>query len=124
VAAAATLSGCASAPPTPSGAILPMEGGRYQSTVRSSEEADAQRIAMRDAEITCNKTPPKAYMPWEAKPAPAKFMVVSQTTKNKEGKEIKSSDNKMMDAGIAVGLRKLGLEAKDSITVTTIFKCE
>lgn len=34
------------------------------------------------------------------------------------------SDNKMLDAGIAVGLRKFGLEEKDAVEVSTVFRCE
>lgn len=59
-----------------------------------------------------------------AKPPPAKYAVVSQTMVDKNGKEVKSSDNKMLDAGIAVGLKRLGLEPKDAVEITTVFRCE
>ncbi len=49
---------------------------------------------------------------------------MTQTVKDKEGKEIKSSDNKMLDTGVALFSRKYGLESKDSVEVTTIFKCD
>ena len=43
--------------------------------------------------------------------------------KDKDGKEIKSA-NKNLDAGIAVGLRYFGLDAKDTVQSTTVFRCE
>ncbi len=120
---ALAISGCATPAPRPFGAVLPMEGGRYQSAIKSSDTAQALKHFTRDAEITCAKGATGTRMPWDAKPAPAKYVVVSQTMKEKGGKEIKS-DNKMLDAGIAVGLRHLGLEAQDAVEVTTLFKCE
>jgi hypothetical protein len=120
----ALLAGCASPPPRPSGAIVPMEGGRYQSAVKSGDSQAALKTFTRDAEITCTKGETKTRMPWEAQPAPPKYTVVTQTVKDKEGKEIKSSDNKMLDAGISIFTRKHGLESKDSVEVTTIFKCD
>jgi hypothetical protein len=118
------LAGCATPPPRPIGAVLPMAGGTYQSTVKSSDEQQALKTFTHDAEVTCRKgDAPKPRMPWEAAPAPPKFSVLSQTMKNKDGKDIKS-DNKMLDAGIAVGLRKFGMESQDSVTATTVFKCE
>jgi hypothetical protein len=63
-------------------------------------------------------------LPWVAKPPPAKYTVISQTVTDKSGKEIKSSDNKMLDAGIAVGLKRFGLEPQESVEITTVFKCE
>jgi hypothetical protein len=122
--AVATLAGCASAPPRPTGAIVPMGEGRYQSAVKSADVAQALKTFTRDAEITCAKPDGKARMPWDAQPAPAKYAVISQSVKNKDGKEIKSSDNKMLDTGVALGLRKFGLEAQDAVEVSTIFKCE
>ncbi len=118
------LAGCATAPERPRGAIVPMEGGRYQSAVKSEDPASALKTFTNDAELTCTKGGDKSRMPWEAKPAPGKYAVISQTIKAKDGKEIKSSDNKMLDAGIAVGLRRFGLESKDAVEVMTIFKCE
>ncbi len=125
VATIITLAGCASPPPRPSGAITPLEGGRYQSNIKRGDAEGAYKTFARDAEITCDKTPPgKTYMPWETKPAPAKYAVISQKAVDKNAKEVKSSDNKMLDAGIAVGLKKFGLEGKDAVELTTIFKCE
>ncbi len=120
----ALAAGCATAPPRPRGAIVPMEGGRYQSAVKAGDQQAALKTFTHDAEVTCTKGETKQRMPWEAQPAPAKYAVISQTVKDKEGKEIKSSDNKMLDAGIAVGLRRFGLESKDAVEVTTVFKCE
>jgi len=118
------ISGCASAPARPVGAVLPLENGRFQHSIKGMDEPGALKTLAHDAEITCNKTPAGPRMPWQAPPPPAKYVVVSQSIKNKDGKQIKSSDNKALDAGIAVGLRKFGLEGQDSVEVTTIFKCE
>lgn len=124
LAALATLAaGCASPPPRPIGAVLPMAGGQYQSTVKSSSSEQALKTFTRDAEITCGDgKPAKPRLPWEAAPPPPKYVVVSQTMKDKDGKDIKSG-NQMLDAGIAVGLRKIGLESQDSVTATTVFRC-
>jgi hypothetical protein len=119
------LAGCATPPPRPSGAITPLEGGKYQSNIKRESAEGAYKTFANDAEITCDKTPPgKTYMPWESKPAPAKYTVISQKAVDKNAKEVKSSDNKMLDAGIAVGLKRFGLEGKDAVELTTIFKCE
>ncbi len=124
IAATALAAGCATPPPRPTGAIVPMAGGQFQSAVTGADPQQTLTIFTRDAEITCSKDEPKAFrMPWEPPPKRAKFSVVSQTMKYKDGKEIKS-DNKLLDAGIAVGLRKLGLEDKDSLQITTVFKCD
>lgn len=117
------LTGCATPPERPRGAVVPMEGGRYQSAVKAADTESGLRTFTRDAEITCAKPDGRTRMPWEAQPAPAKYVVVSQTLKTKDGKEIKS-ENKLLDAGIAVGLRRFGLEAQDAVEVSTIFKCE
>lgn len=119
----ATLVGCASAPQRPQGAVVPLEGGRYQSAIKAPDTATALRTFTNDAEITCTKSDGKARMPWEGKPAPGRYVVVSQSLKSKDGKDIKS-DNKLLDAGIAVGLRRFGLEGQDAVEVSTIFKCE
>jgi hypothetical protein len=122
--AIATLAaGCASPPPRPIGAVLPMAGGSYQSTVKSSNPEQALKTFTHDAEVTCGDGKgSKPRMPWEAAPPPPKYVVVSQTMKDKDGKDIKSG-NQMLDAGIAVGLRKFGMESKDSVTATTVFRC-
>lgn len=114
------LAGCSSAPRKPFGAVVPIEGGQYRSSLKSSNEAQAQKVFMTDAEITCEK-PPASSMFW-SKATPGKYVVVSQTMKEKEGKEIKSDDKKL-DAGIAIALRKFGMEAQDAVEVNTIFKC-
>lgn len=127
LAAALTLSliaGCATAPARPRGAVVPMEGGRWQSAVKAGDSQAALKTFTHDAEVTCAKGETGPRMPWEAKPAPAKYAVISQAVKDKEGKEVKSSDNKMLDAGIDVFTRKYGLQSQDAVEVTTIFKCE
>lgn len=118
--------GCATqGPPRPIGAVLPMAGGTYQSTVKAGDPEQALKTFTHDAEVTCGDgKPPARRMPWESAPPPSppKFVVVSQSMRDKDGKEIKSG-NKMLDAGIAVGLRRFGLEAQDSVTATTVFRC-
>ena len=118
------LAGCATGPERPRGAVVPMEGGRYQSAVKAGDPQAALKTFTQDAELTCTKGGAKSRMPWEAKPDPGKYAVISQTVKSKDGKEIKPSDNKLVDAGIAVGLRRFGLESKDEVEVMTVFKCE
>jgi hypothetical protein len=124
IAAIVALAGCATAPERPGGAILPLEGGRYQSNIKRANAEAAISTFTRDAEITCKKPETKTRMPWEAAPPPAKYAVISQKMVDKNAKEVKSSDNKMLDAGIAVGLKRFGLEGQDAVEITTIFKCE
>lgn len=124
LAAVAAAAGCASAPERPYGAVLPMAGGGFKSSVKSSDASSGLKTFTRDAEITCAKGPAPSPLPWVAKPLPAKYAVVSQTVVDKNGKDVKSSDNKMLDAGIAVGLKHLGLEPKDAVEITTIFRCD
>jgi hypothetical protein len=124
LAAIVALAGCATAPERPGGAILPLEGGRYQSNIKRANAEAAISTFTRDAEITCKKPETKTRMPWESAPLPAKYAVISQKMVDKNAKEVKSSDNKMLDAGIAVGLKRFGLEGQDAVEITTIFKCE
>ena len=105
------LSGCATAP---RGAVLSLQGGQYQSVVKSSDRASASKVMDGDAKITCG-----GGMFSKG----GKYAVISQTIKEKDGKEIRT-DNKTTDAGIALGLRYMGLESKDAVELTTVFKCE
>lgn len=114
------LSGCAT--PGPAGAVLPLEGGRYQHSISGLDPEQALKGLAADAGRTCAKEPQKKLMPWETAPV-GRFVVLSQSMKDKDGKEIKSA-NKNLDAGIAVGLRYFGLDAKDTVQSTTIFRCE
>jgi hypothetical protein len=120
----ALAAGCASAPPRPSGALQPMEGGRFQSVVKAEDKAGALKTFSRDAELTCTKGGEKSRMPWEAKPAPGKYAVVSQNVVEKAAEKVKSTDNKMLDVGVALGVKRLNMEGKDSVEITTVFKCE
>jgi len=120
---ACALCGCASAPPRPIGAVAPMVGGGFQSTVSGPDKASASKTFTHDADVTCRKGPPPSSLPWAAAPEPGRFTLVSQTAKDKEGKKIKSDDSKL-DAGIAVGLRYMGLESKDSVELVSVFKCD
>jgi hypothetical protein len=52
-----------------------------------------------------------------------KYVVLTQEVKEKSG-QIASSGDGRLDAGIAVGIRHLGLERSDQVEVTTKFKCE
>lgn len=114
------LSGCAT--PGPAGAVLPLEGGRYQHSISGYDPEQALKGLAADAGRTCAKEPQKKLMPWETAPT-GRFVVLSQSMKDKDGKEIKSA-NKNLDAGIAVGLRYFGLDAKDTVQSTTVFRCE
>ncbi len=124
LATAVVVAGCATPPPRPTGAIVPMGGGTFKSSIRSPDTSIGLRTFTNDAEITCSKGEKPSPLPWVAKPPPPKYTVISQTTADKSGKEIKSSDNKMLDVGVAVGLRHLGLEAKEAVEITTVFKCD
>jgi hypothetical protein len=124
LATAAVIAGCATPPPTPSGAIVPMGGGIFKSSIKSSDASMALKTFTNDAEITCSTGGKPSPLPWVAKPPPPKYAVISQNAVDKSGKEIKSSDNKKLDAGIAVGLRYIGLESKEAVEITTVFKCE
>ena len=120
----ATAAGCATAPERPRGAIQPMEGGRYQSAVKAEDKAAALKTFSHDAELTCTKTSEKSRMPWDAKPLPGKYAVVSQNVVEKAAEKVKSTDNKMLDVGVALGVKRLHMEGKDVVEITTVFKCE
>lgn len=112
----ALLSGCATRSPT--GAVIALAGGEHRSVITSTDIAQASKTFDSDAKLTCGGS---GGFPGMSKPG--KYQVVSQTVKNKEGKEIQA-DNKNLQAGIAVGLRYLGMDAKDSVTLETVFKCQ
>lgn len=123
VSALALLAGCATTNPRPIGAIVPMEGGSYRSEVKSDSLAQATKAFVHDAELTCGGAEAPSRLPWAAKTPPvAKYVVVSQTNKTTGGKEIEA-ENKNVQAGIAAGLRYLRLESKESVEITTVFKC-
>lgn len=120
---ALSAAACASPPPRPTGAIVPMQGGQFRSEIAGMDAQQALSTFVRDAEITCRKGDDSAVrMPWTPAPPPPKYTVISQDIRTKDGQQIKS-DHKMLDAGIAVGLRRLGLEDKGSVQVTTMFRC-
>lgn len=113
--ASIALAGCAT---TPMGAVVPMAGGTHQSVVKAGDKAAASRAMDHDAKLTCG-TP--GTVPMMNKDG--KYIVVSQTEKAKDGKAIEA-ENKNITAGIAVGLRYIGLESKDTFELTTVFKCQ
>jgi hypothetical protein len=112
----ALLAGCAATGPM--GAVVPLAGGEHRSVVNAGDLADANKIFDNDAKLTCGSG---GSFPGMSRPG--KYVMVSQTAKTKEGKEIQT-ENKTVQAGIAVGLRYLGLEAKDAVTLETVFKCQ
>jgi hypothetical protein len=54
---------------------------------------------------------------------PGRYVLVSQTAKTKQGQVIEA-ENKNVAAGIAVGLRCLGLESQDAVALESVFKCQ
>lgn len=118
LATAAVLAGCASSPRL-NGAVLPMQGGTHQSVIAGPDAATALRAFDQDAKATCGTTGAIAALN-----KPGKYSVVSQNTVAKGGEQIASTDNKKVDAGVAVGLRYLGLDKQATVEVTTVFKCE
>jgi hypothetical protein len=111
------LTACASGPRL-SGAVTPQAGGQLQSVVKGSDRTSALRNFDNDAKSYCGK--PGAI---PALATPGKYVVVSQNVVDKKADKISSGDGKL-DAGIAVGVRYLGMEKQDSVEVITIFKCE
>lgn len=102
----------------PIGAVVPMTGGVHQSVVNAPDRSGALRSFDNDAKLTCGSSSP---LPGMARPG--RYVVVSQSGKEKTAKEIQA-ENKNVQAGIAVGLRYLGLEERDSYELTTVFRCE
>ncbi len=116
--ATAVAAGCASGPQL-RGAVVPIQGGAHQSVVTGPDNTTALRAFDDDAKATCG-----TQGVVKALNKPGKYSVVSQNTVTKGAEKIASSDDKKLDAGISVGLRYLGLESKDKVEVTTVFKCE
>lgn len=115
--AAALLGGCASSKPI--GAVIPMQGGTHQSVVQSMDSTQAMKSFDHDAKLTCGTA---GAIP--ALDKPGNYVVVSQNASAKGPGKIASSDDKRLDAGIAVGMRYLGLEGKESVELTTVFRCQ
>ncbi len=112
----AGLGACAA--PQPRGAVLPMQGGIYQSVVKGPDQAMANKIFDSDAKLTCGSAGAVRVMD-----KPGKYVVLSQNGRDKDGKKVEA-DSKTATAGLTVGLRYLGLESKDSYELTSTFKCE
>jgi major membrane immunogen (membrane-anchored lipoprotein) len=115
--AAVLLAGCASRAQL-IGVVTPMADGQLQSVVKAADKTTALRHFDNDAKLHCGKRGFIAAMDTKGK-----YVVVSQDVKEKSGK-IGSSGDARIDAGIAVGIRRLGLERDDQVEVTTMFKCE
>jgi len=117
-AALLALTACASGPRL-SGAVTPQTGGNLQSIVKATDKTQALRNFDNDAKAYCG-TP--GAIP--ALDKPGRYVVISQNVNEKKAEQILSSGDGKLDAGIAVGLRRFGLEKQDSVEVTTVFKCE
>jgi len=111
------LTACASRPQM-AGVVTPMAGGQLQSVVKAADKTTAMRYFDGDAKIHCGTRGVIAAMD-----KAGRYVVVSQEVKEKSG-QIASSGDSRIDAGIAVGIRHLGLERSDQVEVTTMFRCE
>jgi hypothetical protein len=107
----ALLTACASQ----MGAVVPLQGGTHQSVVKATDKPGAIRMFDNDAKLTCGGGGIMAKA--------GKYAVISQTAKEKEAAGVKT-DNKTVDATIAVGLKYLRLQDSDTYELTTVFKCE
>jgi type IV pilus biogenesis protein CpaD/CtpE len=115
--ATALLAACASRPQMV-GVVTPMASGQLQSVVKATDRTTALRYFDNDAKIHCGKRGAIAAMDTKGK-----YLVLSQDFKEKSG-QIASSGDGRLDAGIAVGIRRLGLERDDQVEVATMFKCD
>jgi len=116
-AAGLALAACASGPRLV-GAVTPQAGGTLQSIVKGADRTMALRSFDNDAKAYCG-TP--GAIP--ALDKPGKYVVVSQNVVDKQGDRANTGDGRI-DAGVTAGMRYLGLEKKDSVEVTTVFRCE
>jgi hypothetical protein len=114
---AAMLGGCASKPMN--GAVIPMQGGGYQSVVKRVDKASAMWAFDQDAKVTCGKS-----SPIPALATPGKYSVVSQNASEKAGQAAKDikTDNKALNAAIAIKFPQR--DTPGSYELTTVFKCE
>lgn len=117
LAATLLVAACASRPQL-IGVVTPMVGGPSQSVVKATDKTTAMRHFDHDARIHCGKRGVIAAMD-----KAGKYVVVSQDVKEKSG-QIAGSGDARIDAGIAVGIRHLGLERADQVEVTTVFSCQ
>jgi len=116
-AASLALTACASGPRL-TGAITPQVGGNLQSLAKGPDRTTALRNFDNDAKAYCG-TP--GAIP--ALDKPGKYAVISQNVVDKQGDKPNTGDGRI-DAGVTAGMRYLGLEKKESVEVTTVFKCE
>jgi hypothetical protein len=113
LASLALLAACATPPPQPTGAIVPIAGGQIQSVVKAPDKALALKIFDNDAKITCERRSPAKS---------SRYAVISQKFEEKSG--AMKADNKSVEVAANVALRYLGLDRDDAYTATTVFTCE
>lgn len=109
------LSGCAS--PKTRGAVVPMEGEKYQSVVKRGDKESALSAVDHDAKLTCGKP---GMLP--GKIEEGRYEVVSQNVAETAAKEAESTGNVWADKALKIKFGDRGTAA--TYEVTTVFKCK
>jgi hypothetical protein len=105
------LAACATKKVQLMGAVTPLADGTYKSFVKAQDEATAMKMLTNDGNATCDHDGRK------------RFVVVSQENTKKDAPDAKT-DNKFIDAAVALSTAGKGLRNEASFESATIFKCQ
>lgn len=93
------------------GAVTPLADGTYKSFVKAQDEAAAMKMLANDGNATCDRDGKK------------RFIVVSQENSKKDAPEVKT-ENKFLDAAVALSTAGRGLRNEARFESATVFKCQ
>jgi hypothetical protein len=105
------LAACATKKVQLMGAVTPLADGNFKSFVKVQDEAGAMKMLTNDGNATCDRDGKK------------RFVVVSQENAKKDAPEVKT-ENKFLDAAVALSSAGKGLRNEASFESATIFKCQ
>ncbi len=105
------LTACATKKVQLMGAVTPLADGSYKSFVKARDEPEAMKILASDGNAICERDGRK------------RFVVVSQENSKKDAPDVKT-DNKFLDAAVALSSAGKGLRNEASFESATIFRCQ
>jgi hypothetical protein len=105
------LTACATKKLQLMGAVTPLADGSYKSFVKAQDEAAAMKILTHDGNAICERD------------GRTRFVVVSQENSKKDAPDVKT-DNKFLDAAVALSSAGRGLRNEASFESATIFRCQ
>lgn len=105
------LAACATKKVQLMGAVTPMADGNYKWFAKAQDESAAMKMLTHDGNATCERDGKK------------RFVVVSQENSKKDAPDVKT-ENKFLDAAVALSTVGKGLRGEASFESATVFRCQ